>query len=368
MSEIATFAVGSLFPELIDKEADLNDWATEVERTLDLIPSVSRIEIDPPRGFMSFNLGDATEFKDLIQHAIPIGGEIRFHILIPARIQERIKGWSVSAGNSVEEFLVTIDLSTTYPCAFIIPLGEGVLRPSGAVIVVREFLTEELDKLGSKAAIKLTTLGPSPFHAEFHIKEGDVGEILAPGIRVSRAISSGYSRWTLHYDPEVHESAEAARTVIIQRLGYEFSTFYRIVAHRNIHRFGVAAIEAWVEGTLAFYGGKGLKSWIYRTAKLRKILHDISLEILKVQLGIEKVHKQNERLIEKARDRNSKLALEKELAEKAELGFRDELSSYAEMVGVLESRHSNTTQRLTSFAVSLLGVVVGALLTAALRK
>ncbi|MGW7687443.1 hypothetical protein ACWGMA_00895 [Streptomyces asiaticus] len=151
MAHTSAFAIGSLFPELKNAtEENISTWADAVESSLNLVPSVSDLKISGANSTVLFDTGDAKEFDDLIQHPIPANGRIEFRITIPSRIQERLMGWRVSKDNEITEFLVIIDLNYRYPCTFVTPVGQGkILAPSGAVIIVREFLKKVRSRLRS---------------------------------------------------------------------------------------------------------------------------------------------------------------------------------------------------------------------------
>ncbi|MEU6774099.1 hypothetical protein [Streptomyces sp. NPDC046759] len=347
-----------------------------VEESLNLIPSISEVKITGVAGSAVFNAGnDPARHDNLIQHPIPIGGRLEFKITIPARIQERLKLWRVSENSELTEFLVITELDLPYPCTFVAPLGQGrIIRPSGAVIVLREFLIEELEKLGDKSQIKLTTLGPSPFHIDCHIREcpeqeeSPPGELIIPNVWLRKTLGRGYARWDFFFLAGSFESPGAVRTALVEHVKPEFATYYRLTCQRNVQRFNVAAASARAEAAVATFRLRGARNWMRRVTRLRGLLRDLNLEILLLQMGIAKDQERNNKLLDKLRDRSVPLVIEKELAERAELNFSTELDTYGKVLEVLETQHTQTVQRITAFSVSLLGVIVGALLTAALRR
>ncbi|MGW7594431.1 hypothetical protein [Streptomyces asiaticus] len=135
-----------------------------------------------------------------------------------------------------------------------------------------------------------------------------------------------------------------------------------------MQRFSVEVASIQAEEAAAAYTHRGINNWLRRTTRLRKVVRDLNLEILLLQIGIAKTQDQNNKFLEILRSQNSSLIIEKQLTEQAELNYSKELGTYAEVLKVLESQHTQTVQRISAFAVSLLGVIVGALLTAALRR
>ncbi|MEX3102591.1 MULTISPECIES: hypothetical protein [unclassified Streptomyces] len=364
------FAVGSLFPQLKNPEFYAS-WADEVERVLNLIPSINDLKITGGRtSFALFDTEGAERLDDLIHHPIPVYGAVTFTITIPSRVQSRLSPWGdISVGNKVEKFLVFIELDSDYPYTLIIVSGDEIVRPTGAVVVVREFLQEELAKLGDASSINLTTLGPSPFHAEFFVAEGDEGEAIAPGLKAHlRRGGKSYGRCDFFYDPAEFESPTHVLDVIRRKVGPEFAGFYRLTAEQVIKRFGMRVLTSQVEERVSSYRERGLASWFRRVRTSRSTLRDIGLELLEIQMGMTKTQQNNAKLIEELETARGVVLFESQLKDKSELDYGSELDSLGAMLKLLESQHTQTVQRLTAFAVSLLGVVVGAFLTAALRR
>ncbi|WP_329120234.1 hypothetical protein [Streptomyces sp. NBC_01465] len=363
------FGIGSIFPQL-KEPGNYESWADEVERTLNLIPSIRKLEVKGGRSsFRWFDVEDADGRNDLIHHPIPVHGNVAFTINIPARAQDRLNPWwKASVDSEVEEFVVFLELDTAYPYALVVFYSDNMIKPSSAVVIVREFLKEELEKLGDRSTLELTTLGPSPFHAEFYIKEGDQGDFVTPGLNALVRHGRGYSECEFFFDKKVFESAAHVLDEVRKKIGPEFANFYGLTAERTVKQVSVDVLTLQVEEGVAAYRRKGAINWVRRVITSRANLRNISLELLKIQMGVTNSQRSNGKVIDNLRAERGLLLFEGKLVGMAELDYTDQLDNLGSMLKVLESQHTQTVQRITSFAVSLLGVVVGAFLTAALRK
>ncbi|MER6191983.1 hypothetical protein [Streptomyces cyaneofuscatus] len=317
-----------------------------------------------------FDTGSLDEPDHLIYHPIPAHGQVRFRITIPSRVQERLKGWSVSDDNRVQDFIVFIDLDSRYPCTFVIPQDpEGErLRPSGAMIIIREFLKEELGKLGDKATVRLTTMGPSPFHADFYVSEGEGGDPVEPNFSLTRKHGHGYSVWDFQFDGTSFDTPQQALVKILERCRSEFGSFYRIEASGLVELRTVKSFTKEVQEAVSSYRRKGVKNWLHRVIRMRGEIRDLALQLLTLQIDIAERRRSSSSLVDALRERNPTLLLEKELSDKSDYEYTEDLERYSEILKVLETQQTQTVQRITAFCVSLLGVVVGAVLTAVLRR
>ncbi|MEU7413959.1 hypothetical protein AB0B40_32435 [Streptomyces sp. NPDC042638] len=368
------FAIGSLFPQLKNPEAYAS-WVDEVERVFNLIPSIKNLQVKGARsGYALFDTEGVEEPGSLIYHPIPINGTVSFTINIPSRVQNRLNPlWSTSIDNKVEEFLVFIELDSDYPYVWVAVSGDDVIRPSGAVVAVREFLREEIEKLADNSTLTLTTLGPSPFHADFFVEEAgpgqEEGEVVAPGLRVAlQRGRNSYSKCTFYYDGAEFSSPAHAMEAIRQKIGPEFAVFYWLTAEKTVKRLSMDTLTVQVDESVAMYRNKGVVNWLRRVITSRSALRNISLELLKIQMSMAKTQQSNSKEIEELGSNRGTLLFDDELKKASSLNYGSDLENLGAMLKVLESQHTQTVQRLTAFAVSLLGVVVGAFLTAALRK
>ncbi|MER6274658.1 hypothetical protein [Streptomyces sp900105755] len=366
------FAIGSLFPQLKDPEAYAT-WADEVERVFNLIPSIKNLQVRGGRsGYALFDTEDVEDPGSLIYHPIPIHGTVSFTINIPSRVQNRLNPlWSTSIDNKVEEFLVFIELDSDYPYTWVAVSGDDVVKPSGAIVVVREFLCEEIAKLSEKSTLTLTTLGPSPFHADFFVEESGQaeGEVVVPGLRVSlQRGRNSYSKCTFFYDGAEFDSPAHAVEAIRQKVGPEFATFYWLTAEKVVKLLGMDALTAWVDEGVSMYRNRGMVNWLRRVLTSRSLLRNISLQLLKIQMDMTRTQRSNSKKIEELGANRGALLFDSELKGVSSLDYGSDLENLGATLKVLESQHTQTVQRLTAFAVSLLGVMVGAFLTAALRK
>lgn len=204
----------------------MEEYFKELEKTLEAISNISEIDIE----FYEDDYDLSQEIGNSSDNNMSAGGRIEpysqdvkisFEMFIPKRVQEDLKQTYESF--KTERFRISINSTYYFPVVIVQlvnPLGENVY-PSSAVILVREFLRKELSKI--KSFIDFQVLGPSPFHANFFIKEDD--QIEEP-FTISIVETKAYDQITILYKGySVIE--EAFEEILFETLD-EFGFFYEL--------------------------------------------------------------------------------------------------------------------------------------------
>ena len=152
---------------------------------------------------------------------------IKFDLYIPFRIQEEILESIRTPPVETENFRIHIRYPYHGAVSYVeLVTTERSFHPSTAVMVVREYIEHQLDQHSTE--VMFTCIGPSPFHADFHVegyvKQCQDDERLICEINDQR----GYARITFRFcDDDVCTLDDAFR-VLFHCLDDEFDLFYEI--------------------------------------------------------------------------------------------------------------------------------------------
>jgi len=214
------------------------EYIHEIEIFLQSISNISNIVIEKNK------IKDYT--FDVVEDPPPINHEvfpaisplnIKFEIYIPFRIQEQFATSIalLSMSTKTEKFIVRIQDNIHCPIT-IVELVDPQINadPSDAVVIVREFLTQQNQKFDSKL-ITFQCLGPSPFHANFYIRVPQKQDKEFPWFFWSESFNAGsYADIDIYYDKDVLKDVEEAKTYIYKNIGMELSLFYRINQYKEV--------------------------------------------------------------------------------------------------------------------------------------
>ncbi|MDQ0496790.1 hypothetical protein [Paenibacillus brasilensis] len=226
-SEIA-FGVGCFhFGLKAGTNTTIGEYFNEIQKTLESISNISEIDIEFYEE--DYDLSESI-FISSDNRGISDGGslepyledlKISFDIFIPKRIQEELK--QIYDFFETERFRISINYTYYFPVVtvqLLDPLSNNVL-PSSAVVLVREFLRKELSKI--KSFIDFQVLGPSPFHADFFIKEND--QIEKP-FTISIVETKGYDQVVISCKDYINVE-EGLKKILFETLD-EFGFFYEL--------------------------------------------------------------------------------------------------------------------------------------------
>ncbi|MEU8031886.1 hypothetical protein AB0C13_25120 [Streptomyces sp. NPDC049099] len=355
-----SFGMGSMVPKADDAES-ARDWRSSIEDAFNSIPSVRDL-------VFTAVFGETTLHRDGDVFVVPAVGEMSFRVTIPSRIQEKLSLFPVPP-TAIEEFDVTIVFGSFAPVTSVVCVGaeEDHFSPSTAVVVVREFLEAELGKLNG-SNVTLSTVGPSPFHVDFHVRPG-VGEVeWRLGLSCTFKAGIGYRDCVFYYDPEVFSSVEEVMGGVLAHVRKELSGFYYLQIQRN-HRMNVALdLNEEAEALTYRLSEPGVRAFLRRTRGFRRALNSLKIAILKSRLMIARHHREAQEIIGITYLRLEVELFRPYLDEVVAEKYEEELDAAEKIVDLLDERQTHEAQRFVSFTVALIGVIVGSVLTAILRK
>ncbi|MFJ4822184.1 hypothetical protein ACIP5L_02800 [Streptomyces bacillaris] len=352
MSEYA-FAVGHLVPMVADATST-NHWRESVEKQLNSIPSVRDL---------SFH-----EVSDRWLGDRPASGILSFRVTIPERVQNELCLSLWPAIKGVEDFIVETWFESMSCVTFVTCVGgdSELSDPSNAVMSVREFILRELGKL-EESDVTLQVLGPSPFHTDFYLSPGKGASDYGEGLSVTLQKSRGYSRCDFFYDSTLEVDPKRMLFVTFSLLARELSGYYYLVGCRNSRLGHLNDLGAEIQEQVVSLEPSGLIKYVRSTVSMRHPLNALRLSLLKAKLSFVQTARGEKQVIDLTYSGREAQVFRSQLESEHSERYSDEIENLESILKMLEDRNSQDGQRIASFFVALVGVMVGSLLTATLR-
>ncbi len=236
--------------EVPDGKITAGEYIKILRTSLESIKSISSINIEynsSPEDF--FNAPDTNSGLGRGGICFPYLDffELSFEIYIPKRVQAEIMDCPEDfVDTTTERFRFKLINNYDLPISFVECIdAKKDSQPSGAVMVLREYLDNELQT--QAAQIRIETLGPSPFHANFFLMavQGEnqrTSERRSP-FHCSQEHQEGYDRITFSYSVNFFESEEEAKEELFQKIDTELDLFYQIVQNKSRKMCEWAEIE-----------------------------------------------------------------------------------------------------------------------------
>ncbi|CAM5528964.1 hypothetical protein [Streptomyces canus] len=362
-NEIA-FGVGCLAFEAPGAES-IDDWKTSVSFALNEIASIRDLEFHEVDRFSLHSKEAKNSYGDTLE-GLPVSGSMRFRISIPSRVQQDlVRGRQVG---EIEDFSVFTVFDRRHPVSFVVAEGSdySTRKPSDALVVIREFLRRELGKI-KETSVRIRRLGPTPFHAECYIIAGEGGARISNGVAVEVQQRTGYDKFTFLYSPEGGGAADTYGQVVAW-MTPEFALFYSVTADRSTRmRRSVETINL-ADALSHTYSHKGIFAYIRRVLRNKRDLLTLRLAVLQCRLATVHEQRSAESRIENLYSERDVQVVRPYIDKTLGQTYDEEVDTAEKMLEILESQHTQEVQRITTFCASLLGVTVGALLTALLRR
>jgi len=296
----------------------------------------------------------------------PLFMTIEFELHIPYRIQAEILQINEELLRTyTEKFKVSIRY--TYHCPvtlveLISPSNEG--EPSFAVIVVREFIKQELEKQKSDY-IQFECLGPSPFHVDCYIKKSDKDDNKKTkwDIEAERVAEKGYDDIIFYYNPEIFKSVQDAKHFIFYDIEDELGFFYYIVQTEVLKMKNWNNIEQLENKLISIQKEKGIKGILKRIFSCSKLLNDAFISV--AEFESEELYFQNfiqehfRYIYSKKEESVFKYFLRNEIDEK----FTYPVKQLIQLLTLFESRRTKSIEILVVLLSAIIGGAIGSLLT-----
>lgn len=361
------FGVGCIPPKVKDAK-DAEDWTERTRNAFESIPSVHNFNILGVEDLEFIWEGKIGTPGDE-EIPLPSIGAITFDVRIPARIQKQISIFAPVEG--IEEFKVITLFHYVHPVTFIEcinPSGDDVPNSATALAIVRDFLKAELQK--QRSDVELFMIGPSPFHADFSLSLGEGEDIVADGFTVTINKGLGYDQFSYFHDAQnSHREATGSDalwnlfTIIHEELCY----FYRFVSLRNERLSVSSSLGDKAQELADLFKKRGASAFLRRTLTVRHKLQSAQLETISARITTMQHSRSTKEDLEGLYPRKDSATLSGYLQKVTEESYLEEIEGTEKILEVLESRHSQEVQRFATIAFSMLGVVVGSVLTAAFR-
>lgn len=355
----------------------VHDWASDVESTLNSIPSLDEVVVS---GFDAVRGDNAPTWRNPYEQILndlpynsmhrggrlrphPVRGQIRFTVNIPAHIQSEVfPRYTPLAGNRFE---VDIRYGYGMPVAFV-RAPEGEVSPSMSVAVVREFLRSEFETRLGESPIKFTCMGPSPMWNDCFVRWGASEQ--SQFVEVEIDDPPGYRQITFKIQ---HRSQGKTLTDAYERLKDEMQDeltyYYELVSRNSLLDLRDSFVESELGEIVAHHQRGGVRAWLWRRFVGERRTNNLLLEIL----ATDSEHRRSmgsarsdwEEILARSTFRAFDVAFERELNER----LSDHLENARAVASLLNERHSRETQLVAVVFASLLGGVAGSAITALVR-
>lgn len=250
---------------------DAHEWAKDVERALNALVNVSNIVCDVPSAALAYGEVDGDLGIAPTAYPQPEWAFIQFVIHIPRRHQSLDPG-ELGVG---ENFRVTVEYGYDGPVATVRPLD--TLAPGSAsisVMVVWKYLAEQV----ADEEVKFSMVGPSPFHADFALREGSPSQ--NQPIRCEIIESHGYDQINFSYDPQAFEDEKHAHSTLRNEITRELSLYYSLIRAANSRMRKASEIEGMTEKLIALHTQSGRRAKLKRLFRSGSHARDLSLAVM----------------------------------------------------------------------------------------
>ncbi|MDD7923049.1 hypothetical protein [Actinomycetospora chibensis] len=345
---------------------DAQSWERFVKAELEKIPSVSEIEFALDGGWVGADEVKVLEgdLPDDLQVIQPGGGTLTFEVTIPLRVQEGLFG-AVAPILDCTQFRLITYYEFEGP-ATIVRCLEGDLAendPSDAVFLVREFLENEL-RTRRESRLKLVTVGPSPFHANFSVVDdaADLNEGKASplgNMLFERRGQLGYAEYLFHKERSAESVAEFARSVppILAR---QLAFFYSLSVARAIRIKNADVAERAREELVKRYRAHGLGALLYRLFRSGRAARNTLILVIELENTESRHKRQYENGLREFESQGEEVAILGEMKEAAEFSQLDDLKSARETVVALDEVRKKEFEVAVVSLSTLLGAAAGA--------
>jgi hypothetical protein len=335
-----------------------------IEDALGAIATVTDIDISAQKTYRQseFERPDAEELRSLTELHWNIPGlqfvVICFNIHIPRRFQDELIGRGFGVDPALgEDFSLVLSDGWQTSLAMVRPISGIDSDAADAVIVAREFLEREFERLGERP-ISFQCLGPSPAHLRVTVSDSDE----ASGSDFERASHSvrGYDNYVFRTSL-IFESEEEMCMAFFGRVRGELDLLYRMAVARS------RQISHWndaLNGTMSIlqaYKRHGIRGWLARLWQGRN-LRSALISLGEVELTQQEDKQEFDRNIHATYDVGRGLLVEVNRKNLHELEPRPiaPLSSLLQLLDA--SRHTGRDVLIASVA-SLFGAAVAAAAT-----
>jgi hypothetical protein len=352
------------------------EYIEKLNNSLASIPSISNIKVsreDKDFEALSVNVNIDEDIPPLGESGnffpSPAFLRISFEIFVPFRIQKEFFG--VESRTFTEKFLIATDYTFFYPVSIISLLGPSEIpNPSDGVVVAREFLKNEFDKL-DQDYIRFESLGPSPFHADFRLKPSK--HKLEDGKRWRYRVEHlpkmfGYDEIHFTYNENIYKDITEALEEIYVEHSSEFGFFYSLMNDRSVGIHEWMKIDELLEKLISVHRMSGAKGFISRLFRCSGLIGDALTNIVDFQARRLLDTGENKRRYEEVYKYGKQPCIQSYVDEELKHAHNYPEEEYSELITFYEKRRSKRLEILIAFVSAIIGGSIGALLTLLLTK
>ena len=214
----------------------INHYHAKLREGLESISSLNNLDIDwqlDDQANATVDLVNGTHTEDGVEiFSRDICWSITFDLYIPFRIQADLAGDHVQFQTRTENFKVYLRHTFYSPVAFVELLNaDEPPGPSSAMVVIRKYLDRECRE--SSEDLVFSCLGPTPFHADFHI-EARAAQHGAAAFEIRDVSSRAYSDITFFYSASLFDNTRSAFEQLMEELEDELGLYYKIQESNSI--------------------------------------------------------------------------------------------------------------------------------------
>lgn len=347
------------------------DWANDVRKALEALPSVDNIHIDTPRGVKgSMRQGSVLEFPSDLQSSSskiheggpfspnPSDGGVSFRVSIPQHVQERLSLGRRACKSTV--FDVDIRFEGEYPVTFV-SMDTDERNPSTAVMIVREFLMDEFEQRKKLVTpISFACMGPSPFWVDCWVEVEHRGEPNQE-LSIDHTHQAGYDDFVFTGSAaSLAEQFAHVKDAVVHELGQ----YYALVAERNLMSKQDLWINLQLEDLLELQQSRGFRAWATRLWSAGNRSLSLSLQILYAENRESEIHRHFIDALEASYALYPVKVFHPWIDEEVKKMDADGRSKIREMASLLAINNSRRAEIVALATASLGGGIAGATLTA----
>jgi len=353
-----------------------SEYISELRAALEGISNISEIQINASEEFLlySFSVEDPIAPIDEGFHFFPrtdFNPEISFDLYIPRRIQHELSPLKPSPEIGTEKFRISIWYPFYMPVTFVESIEpDKVNNPSEAVIIIREFLDKHINEPDS-GYIRFESLGPSPFHADFFLKEEvqRSENYTYRGFSCHRIQRRGYDRLEFFLDPAaIGTNQEIAKKRLFHVLEDEIAVFYLITHMRWLQYSAWADLQSDISDLVRAREKSFFKSWWQNLFSGARQIHDAFVGIAEYEIEDMEGQSYLERAYRDLFKYKTKPFLNRELEESRQEWSVSPANQLREIVTLLETRRSRLVESFILLLSAIVGGVAGSIITLLISK
>ena len=312
-SELRAFGIGCFqfgYDKPLPYRFDTTEYIRDVKQALGSLSSVGDVKVDFSEQFAysgdvegsPCSIRDGNFFPRLELLSLD------FTVYIPARVTRDIfPHEDMDERVGTERFRVFLKHGFHTPIAVIECLNPNEkCTPSSAVRLMREYLKREFKKINGPVTFQ--SLGPSPFHADFYVREGhdnvEEGEVY-----IEETGGRGYAHFECRCGVAI--PPEQWVSEVFDQIRWEIDTFYEFKCrYVKLLRAGQDLVEAWT--TAQALVDKKVPWWnLLRRRQLHRAARDLAIQGYTLQARVDVDEKEMQHLLSKSYTKDEHRNLER---------------------------------------------------------